>query len=74
MLQESKKTIETKREIAKIGMGVSLFLTASSALFLKNKVAKNIHILSGISLVGFSLWHSSLYPKEKPLKKKKLEK
>lgn len=62
--------LETKREIAKIGMSVSLVLTAGSALFFKNKVAKNIHVISGISLVGFSLWHSSLYPKEKPLKTK----
>lgn len=63
--EQKKISLETKREIAKIGMSASLFLTASSALFLKNKTAKTIHIGAGVALVGFSIWHASLYPKIK---------
>ncbi|MBX7491422.1 hypothetical protein [Helicobacter turcicus] len=61
---QTKVSIETKREIAKIGMSASLLLTAGSALFLKNKTAKTIHITAGVALVGFSIWHASLYPKK----------
>ena len=51
-----KKTkLETKREIAKIGMATSLFLTAGSTMFLKNKAARRLHIGAGIALIGFSL-------------------
>ncbi|WP_299549243.1 hypothetical protein [uncultured Helicobacter sp.] len=63
-IKENKISIETKREIAKIGMSASLLLTAGSALFLKNKSAKTIHITAGVALVGFSIWHASLYPKK----------
>lgn len=55
--------LEKQREFAKIGMGVSLALTAGTALFMKNSGAKTIHTLSGVALIGFSLWHYSLYPK-----------
>lgn len=47
-----KKTkLETKREIAKIGMATSLFLTAGSTMFLKNKAARRLHIGAGIALI-----------------------
>ena len=55
--------LEKQREIAKMGMGVSLALTASTALLMKNPTASKLHTLSGVALVGFSLWHYSLYPK-----------
>ena len=61
----SKVSLEQKREIAKIGMSASLLLTAGSALFLRNKTAKAVHTIAGVALVGFSLWHASLYPKTK---------
>ncbi|MCR8697004.1 MULTISPECIES: hypothetical protein [Campylobacter] len=67
-INETKKpkiTLETKREIAKIGMSGTLLLTATTALFMKNKTAKSIHIVSGVALVGFCLYHASLYPKIK---------
>lgn len=54
--------LEKQREVAKMGMGVSLALTASTALLMKNPTASKLHILSGVALVGFSLWHYSLYP------------
>ncbi|MDD7567908.1 MAG: helicase [Helicobacter sp.] len=64
----SAKTIitstESKREFAKLGMSASLITCVGSAFFMKNKTAKNLHILSGIALVGFSIWHSSLYDKK----------
>lgn len=63
LTKDKKNVLEAKREIAKIGMSASLLLTAGSALFLKNKTAKGIHITAGIALVGFSIWHASLYPK-----------
>lgn len=46
-------------------MSASLLLTAGSALFLRNKTAKAVHTIAGVALVGFSLWHASLYPKTK---------
>lgn len=55
--------LEKQRECAKIGMGISLALTAGTALLMKNPTASKLHILSGVALVGFSLWHYSLYPK-----------
>lgn len=55
--------LEKQREYAKMGMGVSLALTAGTALLMKNPTASKLHILSGVALVGFSLWHYSLYPK-----------
>ncbi|MCI6217595.1 MAG: hypothetical protein MR629_03510 [Helicobacter sp.] len=55
---------ESKREFAKLGMSASLMTCVGSAFFMKNKTAKNLHILSGIALVGFSIWHSSLYDKK----------
>ncbi len=65
MMMKTKDLLEQKREIAKIGMSTSLLLTAGSALFLRHTLAKRIHIGAGIALIGFSLWHSSLYPKTK---------
>ena len=64
-LKKSKISLETKREIAKIGMSSSLLLTAGTALFMKNKTAKAVHIVSGVELVGFCLNNTSLYPKGK---------
>ena len=64
-IKKPKITLETKREIAKIGMSTALLATAGTALFMKNKTAKTIHIISGVALVGFCLYHASLYPKSK---------
>lgn len=56
-------SIESKREFAKLGMSASLLLCVGSAFF-KGNVARNLHIASGVALVGFSLWHHSLYDKK----------
>ncbi len=63
-----KKNIVQKREIAKIGMSVSLALTVGSAFFLKTKAGKQIHVTAGLSLAAFSLWHHLLYDKKTPYK------
>ncbi|CAM3497021.1 MULTISPECIES: hypothetical protein [Helicobacter] len=60
----TKSYMEMKREMAKIGMTTTLLLTSGSALFVKNRVAKAVHIGAGVALVGFCIWHASLYPKE----------
>lgn len=58
------KKLESKRELAKVGMTASMALCVGSAFFMNNKGAKNLHILSGVALVGFSIWHHSLYNKK----------
>jgi len=65
--------LESKKEIAKIGMVVSLGVTVVTAPFLKgNRTLKNIHTGAGVILVGFSLWHHMLYqPEKKSTKVKK---
>ncbi|ETD23298.1 hypothetical protein [Helicobacter macacae] len=57
-------SIESKREFAKLGMSVSLLTCVGSAFF-KGNFARNLHIASGVALVGFSIWHHSLYDKNK---------
>lgn len=57
-------SIESKREFAKLGMSASLLACVGSAFF-KGNFARNLHIASGVALVGFSIWHHSLYDKNK---------
>lgn len=57
-------SIESKREFAKLGMSASLLTCVGSAFF-KGNFARNLHIASGVALVGFSIWHHSLYDKNK---------
>ncbi len=52
-----------KRTAAKAGMTASLVaLTATG--FMKGRGAGTLHIWSGAALIGFSLWHYSLYTKK----------
>lgn len=55
-------SVESKREFAKLGMSASLLICVGSAFF-KGNFARNLHIASGVALVGFSIWHHSLYGK-----------
>lgn len=55
-------SVESKREFAKLGMSASLLVCVGSAFF-KGNFARNLHIASGVALVGFSIWHHSLYEK-----------
>jgi tRNA G37 N-methylase Trm5 len=38
---------------------------------MKNRVMKNLHIASGVALIGFSFWHHMLYQPEKKEKQKR---
>lgn len=60
-LSGSLLDLETQRKGAKIGMGVSLALLTITAFDMKNGLSKKIHTISGAALLGFSLWHISLY-------------
>lgn len=61
-----KMDLETKKEVAKIGMTVTMGVTVVTAPFMKkNRLIKNIHTGAGVLLVGFSLWHHLLYQPEK---------
>lgn len=61
--------LDTKKEIAKIGMTASLGVVTATSFYMKNKFMKNLHIGSGVALIGFSLWHHLLYQPDKKDKK-----
>ena len=63
--------LDTKKEIAKIGMTASLGVVTATSFYMKNKFMKNLHIGSGVALIGFSFWHHMLYQPEKKEKQKK---
>lgn len=72
--KEQKRTsLETKKEIAKIGMTASMGIVVGTSFFMKNKLAKRAHIVAGGALVGFSLWHHLLYQPEQKSKKEDLK-
>ncbi len=71
-MSEKKPDIELRKEVAKIGMTVSLGVAVFSAPFLKrNRTAKNLHTGAGLALTGFALWHHLLY---QPERRKSMEK
>lgn len=71
--EQKRVSIETKKEIAKIGMTASLGVVVGTSFFMKNKLAKKVHIGAGAALVGFSLWHHLLYQPEQKSKKEALK-
>lgn len=58
-------SIDTKKEIAKIGMTASLAVVVGTSFYLKNKLSKRLHVGAGAALVGFSFWHHLLYQPDK---------
>ncbi|ASM40789.1 hypothetical protein [Campylobacter sputorum] len=54
-------SLTTKKEIAKLGMAISMGLVVLSAFNTRSKFGKNLHIVSGAALVGFSYYHTKLY-------------
>ncbi len=62
--------LDTKKEIAKIGMTASLGALVVTSFDMKSKTSKTIHSVAGATLVGFSLWHHFLYQPEKKTSKK----
>lgn len=65
---------ELQREAAKIGMTATLGVTVVTSLFMKNKGAKQAHIVAGAAFCGFTLWHTMLYDPKKKKEIKALEK
>lgn len=63
--------LEVQKEIAKVGMTVTMGVTVVTAFKMKNKTMKNLHVGAGVALVGFSLWHHLLYQPDR--RKKKVE-
>jgi len=66
-----KLDLDTKKELAKIGMTASLGITVATSFYMKNKTMKNLHIGAGVALVGFSFWHHMLYQPSRPKKSDK---
>jgi len=56
-----KLTLTQRRELAKAGMVASLATLVITAFFMRSKVGKTAHIISGALLVGFSYYHHTLY-------------
>ncbi|QKF81294.1 STAS/SEC14 domain-containing protein [Halarcobacter ebronensis] len=63
--------LDTKKEIAKIGMTATMGITVATSMYMKNKFMKRLHVVAGVALVGFSYWHHTLY---QPAKKKESKK
>jgi pyrrolidone-carboxylate peptidase len=62
--------LEIQKEAAKIGMTATLGATVVTSMFMKNGVAKKVHVVAGVAFCGFALWHHMLYqPKNKQIKK-----
>lgn len=53
--------IDAHRRFAKVGMSVSLATLVVTAFGMKNKTIKRTHIIAGVCMVGFSLYHAGLY-------------
>lgn len=74
-LTSIKWDLETKKEVAKIGMVASMAVVVGTSFAMKSKAMKNLHIGAGATLVGFSLWHHFLYqPVKKNISTSSLEK
>ena len=64
--------LELQKEAAKIGMTATLGATVVTSMFMKNKLAKNVHVIAGVAFCGFALWHHTLYQSKK-IKNKTLQ-
>lgn len=63
--------LDTKKEVAKLGMTTTMGITVATAMFMKNKTMKKLHIGAGVALVAFSYWHHTLYDKKPRTKRVK---
>lgn len=61
-----KLDLTTKKELAKVGMAVSMGVLVLSGFNTRNKFSRNLHIISGAALVGLSYYHTKLYENKKP--------
>lgn len=57
--------IRRQRSLAKTGMTASLGVLAATGIMeglgSRSTAVKTFHVVSGFALIGFSLWHYSLY-------------
>ena len=70
MKEQKTFDLELQKEVAKIGMTATLGATVVTSMFMKNKLAKNTHIVAGVAFCGFALWHHMLYQPKKSQKMK----
>ncbi len=67
MRTRNNSDIARQRELAKLGMSVSLGTLVATG-FLSRMAGswpqgtRNLHLCAGVALVGFSYWHWTLYP------------
>lgn len=54
------RSVVTQRIVAKAGMGVSLGVLVWTAMARSRKVMR-YHTLAGVALLGFTVWHLTLY-------------
>ncbi len=63
--QSRAAELKRRRSLAKTGMTASLGVLAATGIMegLGNRrsAVKTLHLVSGFALIGFSLWHYSLY-------------
>ena len=55
--------LNTHRQVAKVGMSVTLASVCLSALFMKNRSVKKFHVVSGIAFTCFALYHDGIFKK-----------
>ncbi|OCR95174.1 hypothetical protein [Campylobacter fetus] len=53
--------LEFQRKSAKLALSASLGILTITAFNMKNKKAAKLHTIAGVAMVGFSVWHASLY-------------
>ena len=53
--------LNTHRQVAKVGMSVTLASVCLSALFMKNRSVKKFHVVSGIAFTCFAIYHVVIY-------------
>jgi hypothetical protein len=59
---DRRRQLAQQKSVAKLGMSLSLGTLVATGLT-AGRGAKTLHLLSGIAMVGFSIWHYSLYQK-----------
>jgi hypothetical protein len=55
-------TVQQKRKMTKYAMGGCLAALLVSG-YVRSKAARKVHVVSGFALIGLSVYHTSLYPK-----------
>lgn len=56
-------SLSDQRQYAKVGMSASMGVLVLTSI-MGTKRTRPWHLVSGVALVGFSLWHHSLYERD----------